>query len=325
MAEISDVISLIKRLSLPYAQGYAHVQGPGGNTSVKFDGRMMIKASGFTFSDVAKGNGYAVVNIADVFSDGRITGKKAAEIVVCSNPPNSRPSMEFQFHAMLANYVLHTHSVYADVVLCADSSDELLKDIFSGSDFLLLPYVTPGLPIAQQLLSQLKKEKLPSVIFLKNHGIIVHHDDLDETLGIYNHAQQQIKAKLSLPNATDEFKRIENKQDVELLIPAGDLQFLSDGQLTEAVLIPDQSVFFRDKTGYSKSENKPVTIDAEKRIVSISGTPKFTNAGIEMLQAVLYIRRELKRLGLQPQFLKAEDIADIHGLESEKHRISTLN
>lgn len=322
---MSDALSLIKRLSSPYAQGFAHVQGPGGNTSVKFEGKMMIKASGFTFSDVAEGNGYAVVNITDVFSNGIITDKKAADIVIRSSPSNSRPSMEFQFHAMLADFVLHTHSVYADVVLCADNSDELLKDIFSKPDFLLLPYVTPGLPIAQQLLPHLKRKKLPSVIFLKNHGIIVHHDDLDEVIRIYNYVENQIKAKFSLPDAMDEMQYSEQPSGVEFFVSRDDFQFLTNRQLTEAVLIPDQSVFFRDKTCYAKIEGKPVAIDAEKRTVSISGTEKFIKAGTGMLQAVLYIHRELKRLGLNPQFLKTEDISDIHGLESEKHRISTLN
>ncbi len=318
-------LSLLQRISAPYAKGYAHVQGPGGNTSVKFDGKMMIKASGFTFSDVAEGKGYAAVNIEDVFSSGNISNKKADEIVIHCRPLNSRPSMEFQFHAILNKFVLHTHSVYADVALCSDNSADLLNDIFSRKDFLLLPYVTPGLPIAKRLLIEMKKKTLPPIIFLKNHGIIVHHDDLEEAIRIYDDVERQLKNKFALPGATDEMDRVEKSSGIEFSISKNDFEFLTNRQLTDSVLIPDQSVFFRNKVGYSENENKAVVVDAEKRTISFSGTSRFIKAGVEMLQAVLYIRKQIKRLGWTPEYLKAKDIADIHGLESEKHRISNLN
>ncbi|HXH18936.1 MAG TPA: class II aldolase/adducin family protein [Chitinophagales bacterium] len=321
---INEPLLLLQKISAPYASSFVHVQGPGGNTSVKFNGKMIIKASGFTFGDVAEGNGYVVINIKDVFSDGIFSNRAAEEIVLKCRPPHSRPSMEFQFHAILDKFVLHTHSVYAGVVLCCDSSASVLNSIFDTNDFLLLHYVTPGLPIAEQLIAEMKKKTLPPVIFLKNHGMIIHHNDSDKVLQLYDHVLLSLKKNLILDDALDDWHIKKYPSGAEITLPGTDFKFLTERQLTDSVLIPDQSVFFRDKTGY-KNESKPVMIDAEKRMVTITGTSRFVHAGIEMLQAVLYIRRQLKKLGFAPQFLKQKDIDDIHGLEAEKHRISTLN
>ena len=46
-----------------YAGQPAYVQGGGGNTSVKFDGRLMaIKASGYTLGEITEEKGYVTVD-----------------------------------------------------------------------------------------------------------------------------------------------------------------------------------------------------------------------------------------------------------------------
>jgi rhamnose utilization protein RhaD (predicted bifunctional aldolase and dehydrogenase) len=104
-------------------------------------------------------------------------------------PTALRPSVETFFHAALltlpgVQYVGHTHPIPINQILCTDHAatfagrrqtpDEI---VCCGPVSLLVPYVDPGLPLAQEIHTRMgafhqETGRLPRVILLENHGII---------------------------------------------------------------------------------------------------------------------------------------------------------
>ena len=126
-----------------------YVQGGGGNTSVKLaDGLMAIKASGFCLSDITPTKAYAVLDGAAVrnfyltsepeqFENVETAGStKAKESVkVIDGLEQLRPSVEAGFHSILKTFVVHTHSVYANLAACAVNCKDICAAAFQGADY----------------------------------------------------------------------------------------------------------------------------------------------------------------------------------------------
>ena len=104
--------------------------------------------------------------------------------------PNSRkPSVEAMFHAWLltlpgVNFVGHTHALEVNQILCTKHAkafatkrgcpDEI---VCCGAEFVLVPYIDPGLKLAQGIRAAvkayIKRVALPPrIILLENHGVI---------------------------------------------------------------------------------------------------------------------------------------------------------
>lgn len=179
------------------------VQAGGGNTSIKTPDKMMhIKASGFKLRDIAGGEGIASVDCRPIMqkgtdSDSRSFQYPTSEQFKCweqrsvNSNKSMRPSIEVSMHALLGNLVLHTHPVIVAAFLCIEDSKLLIDSIFHGKiEFLYVPYAKPGMELAILLMESLKMigKKFwarPSVIFLENHGLVVHGNVAEEVITIH--------------------------------------------------------------------------------------------------------------------------------------------
>ena len=137
-----------------------YVQGGGGNTSVKLDDRLMaVKASGFCLSDVKPDSAYAVMDYSAIrafyrgheatdFADAEKAGSDEAKAntVSVEGLAALRPSVEAGFHSLLGTFVIHSHSVYANLACCAMEMKQALTEALAGADFSwgMVPYIDPG-------------------------------------------------------------------------------------------------------------------------------------------------------------------------------------
>ncbi len=190
-----------------------YVQGGGGNTSVKLaDGMMAIKASGFCLSDIEPKNGYAVLsyemlrefyNSTDptTIEDVEKAGSDQAKKSVCEieGLVKLRPSVEAGFHSILNRFVLHSHSVYANLVTCSKECVEIAEVAFLDAEygFATVPYVDPGAKLTFEMKMAIdgarnKDGTLPEVILMQNHGIVVHHDDPNVCTAIHDDANRRL-------------------------------------------------------------------------------------------------------------------------------------
>lgn len=208
----------------------AYVQGGGGNTSVKLDDkRMAIKASGYLLSDMTTDSGYSVVNYSAIReylkspdTDEDIFTTKIQSFIV---ETNNRPSIETGFHALLSKYVIHTHSVFANLLSCSTEGKNIALKLFPNA--MWVEYANPGRELTTAVTKAIQKhDKQPEIVFLQNHGVIVSANNANVAQNTHESLNAIIKEHL---NVSKEF----NPTDV-----ATDIEYLQ-----EHVLFPDQVVY----------------------------------------------------------------------------------
>ena len=172
------------------------VQAGGGNTSVKLDkDEMCIKASGYLLSEINENNGYVIVDnkkILEILNNQTIINEKDKKIrdkISSSKVQETilkkklKPSIETFLHALLLKYTLHVHSISVNIL--TSHVNWIDKVMQLGDSVLPIKYETPGIDLAIELKKQIqiykrKKGRMPKVICLQNHGLIVTSNDFTE-------------------------------------------------------------------------------------------------------------------------------------------------
>ena len=177
----------------------AYVQGGGGNTSAKLSGnRMVVKASGLTLAQVTPQAGYANVDYAAIReylkTPDEDENRFNANVISSNSSKQYRPSMETGFHAALNGYVIHSHSVYVNVVSCAEDGKSIAQKIMPES--VWVPYVSPGRALTLDV--DKNKNKNSDVFFLQNHGLIVRADTAEDAIELHEAVNQKVRQHLGL-------------------------------------------------------------------------------------------------------------------------------
>lgn len=165
-----------------------------GNTSARLSAdTFVVKASGSSLG-VLTGPGTTVCRfdgLLPLLDRKAMTDAAIDEALFAArlDPGSRKPSVEAMFHAWLltlpgVNFVGHTHPVAVNKILCTKHArafaakrgcpDEI---VCCGVEFVLVPYVDPGLKLAQAIRRTVKAfikrlARPPRVILLENHGLI---------------------------------------------------------------------------------------------------------------------------------------------------------
>jgi L-fuculose-phosphate aldolase len=189
----SDLLSLSISLS-------NFVVGMEGNISKKTNDGIIIKASGSNLRNLSE---------SDLVSYN-FKGEQ-------TNNYNKKGSMELSFHLYLLEnynikYVAHTHPTNTLKILVSDKINEfadkrLFPDqvIFNGKKSCIIPYSLPGQPLTDTIKTYLNRfieeeNYFPNLILLKNHGIIVCGNSIEEC--IYGTEICEKSAEIFLTNYT---------------------------------------------------------------------------------------------------------------------------
>lgn len=347
----AQALAHFARLSQALGSRADYVQGGGGNTSVKLkDGMMAIKASGYCLKDIRTDKAYAVMNytalrdfycnnqredFADVEKAGTDCAK--ANTLTIAGLDSLRPSVEAGFHSLLKTYVLHTHSVYANLAACSTSCNEIAEIAFSGAAYswAWVPYCNPGVNLTfviRDAMAKVQQEtgKIPSVILMQNHGLVVHDDNPDVCLALHADANERIAKLFGLCGTA--FPQI-SFRELAGGFYAADVPYLkeqllrtsyTDKMLAEHPLYPDQMVFlngtfFMDKDTIEKDQCVASTKTGE---VLMWMSESKARTVTEMLTAIFFLMDEINKAGycLSTMGDSAQDF--IANWESEKYRKS---
>ncbi len=173
-----------RALSARLGKDPLQVQGPGGNTSIKDDGVMWIKASGTELADAGERNIFVPVDLVAARS-----GKTAPD-------PTSglRPSIETAFHASLDHrIVVHTHSISTLTHAISPEGLHSLAAKLDGLPFAIVPYAKPGVPLTGEIMARVNPDT--SVIILQNHGLVCCGADVAEVDTLL----AEVESRLQLP------------------------------------------------------------------------------------------------------------------------------
>ncbi len=328
-----------------------YVQGGGGNTSVKLrDGKMAIKASGFCLKDIREDTAYAMLDGSALrsfylehqpedFEDCEAAGAKCTKenILAVEGMPALRPSVEAGFHSLLKTYVLHTHSIYANLAACSADGRAVAEKALADAPYSWgwVDYQDPGARLAFAIRDEMdrvekKTGKVPAVILMQNHGIIVHDDDAVSCLAIHADANVRIAAYYGLAeNAFPQTAIEELAGGVYRAATPALKNYLKNCPYTQEQMLyeplyPDQMVFlvgtyFQDKDSIEDGEAVADTKTGE--LLMRMSAPK-AQALTEVLTAVFFIMEQIKKNGGEVLTMSEAARSFIENWESEKYRKS---
>lgn len=341
---MTEAIHGILKLTKLFSQRPDLIQGPGGNTSVKKDDKMYIKASGFRFEEMTEETGISCVDyqpISNFFFNVEATDKKENEesmLKIVDNAVNlksdgsqyPKPSMETGFHAVLDNYVVHTHSVWSNLINCNSKRLELTEKLkeSTGFEIVSIPFVSPGFGLSYLVTQALihakaNGKKKPEVFLLANHGIIAHSDTFGKVKEYLDSIDTSIQEIMGIKADYPSAKLIALEDAWK---PASDFtiemikKYQADIGFFEQVLFPDQTVFFKGNISFNDSQPSRISIGSDG--ISYHCKEREALSIHETLTAYLFIFDTIMSQQSLPKFITAEDIDYINSMSMEKHRKS---
>lgn len=347
----TDALNGLIKISQGIGARADYVQGGGGNTSVKLGGGLMaIKASGYRLSQITLDDGYAVMDYnalrefyaqtpgGDAEDEGARKAKDATVAVGGLKP--LRPSVEAGFHAALDKYVVHSHSVYANLLACCAQGEELVAKAMEGigASCCSVAYTNPGVKLTFSIMDSMAKAeaetgKKPRVVFMRNHGLIVTGDDADAALALHAKVNERAAALFGVKESDYPGIALEEKDGLFYSrTPYLNKLFRNCAytvkDLAVDALYPDQLVYLADS--FAIVDAAPAEFTQKCTIVRESGDvvyncPRDTASTIEeTLLAVLYILELLKAKGYTVRTMDDAGKDFIANWESEAYRKSLL-
>lgn len=329
-------------------------QGGGGNTSVKLqDNIMAIKASGYKLRDIRADEGYALMDYQGVrdfykqhapedFEDLEKAGNAHAQstVVPVDGIEPKRPSVESGFHALLQNYVVHVHCVYANLLTCCVQGRDVAAKIFKDAPYACgyIDYCNPGTLLSFNMwheAQRVRKEtsKAPNVIFMQNHGVTIAHDDPDICKQIFLDVCDRCARAFSIdlkhfPGAPiQKVSESVFKSNNDFLKSLLKHTQLDDGYFFDTALYPDQLVYLAGNVAIVDGDqsDKKITINRLTGDIIYRAAELDASSMDETLLAVLYIMETIKRSPYDLSTMDQKSKAFITGWESEHYRQRILN
>ena len=239
----------LRALSQRIGSNLTLVQGSGGNTSVKDDDVLWVKASGTWLSDAEKQSILVPVDLPRVeamlkagesdFNDATLEG-------------TLRPSIETSLHCQLPHHiVVHVHSVNAIAWSVQLDAKNRLAEQLTGIDWRYIPYAQPGAPLTAEVNRVLAEQPgNPALLVLENHGLVLGGETCEsvESLLADVESRLQITSRTTPTPATSALESALLKLDTWHLPDTRDIHSIALDKdaaqtATGGALIPDHAVF----------------------------------------------------------------------------------
>ena len=193
---VSDLRALA-RYSAQIGGDPEQVQAAGGNTSVKENGTLWVKASGLWLADAEDRDLFVPVDVAEVL-DAIDAGSEAdvkAATLEDRNPAGLRPSIETSLHALLPHrFVIHTHSVRTIAIAIQADAEAQFARCLDGLSWVWVPYTFPGLPLTRAIKDAIGSRPI-DIVVMGNHGLVVAGDDLDATAALVAAVERRLDGR----------------------------------------------------------------------------------------------------------------------------------
>jgi len=237
------------------------VLGGFGNTSVKTrDGKYMyIKASGTGLKDMTSTKGWRRLRVEAVLAilkdrtiastDGNKRQSQVSSALLSAADDEFdrgvKPSIESCFHAMFGRYVIHLHPVAVLGYACARDGKKAIDRLFKNRNLspVWVPYANPGYMLAKRIEKvaagyERQYGRLPAVLFLQNHGVVVTADNANTTLQLVHRVIKLCESKLNQPKPV-RTKPADERTISELTSCIGDVIFEATGKRMQVEYFTD--------------------------------------------------------------------------------------
>jgi NAD(P)-dependent dehydrogenase (short-subunit alcohol dehydrogenase family)/rhamnose utilization protein RhaD (predicted bifunctional aldolase and dehydrogenase) len=231
-----------------YGEGNDFVIAGGGNTSVKDDERLVIKASGVGLRGITDA-GFVALSRASVrrilagsYSEDPFEREAQVKTALMASRIDTerggRPSVESPLHELIGwRYVVHTHTWMANALTCGRGGEKAARELF-GDEALWVPYTDPGYRLAKLMEEMLAAYRCvhgadPRIVLMQNHGLVVGADSTGEVKQITDRVVARITERFEGPLPAAERSVPPGAADV---IPALRM-LLSTAETTKCVVV----------------------------------------------------------------------------------------
>jgi rhamnose utilization protein RhaD (predicted bifunctional aldolase and dehydrogenase) len=163
-------------------------QASTGNSSIKSDRTLWIKASGKWMTNAACDDIFIPLRLPDVL-----------ECLGSGMDPSERfpgASLETAMHALLPHrVVLHLHSINTIAWAVRKDAEEQLRARLDGLHWQWIPYVVSGLPLALDIQRAYSANPKSNIFVLGNHGLVVAGAHAGEVEALMNEVERRVAVR----------------------------------------------------------------------------------------------------------------------------------
>jgi len=218
-------------------------QASTGNSSIKIDGVLWMKASGKWMADATREDILIPLDWLE------ITGDCLQQNV---NPAERYPgaSVETAMHAVLPHsVVLHLHCVNTVAWAVRADAPVQLQRLLDGLRWQWIPYVASGLPLAHALNKALNAHPDTDMFILGNHGLVIGGEDCRAIDNLLAEIERRLAIHPRVAHPADYTALMEICQDSPWDLPDDDdlhalgTDAASHSILSGGLLYPCQTIF----------------------------------------------------------------------------------
>jgi len=332
-AAATPEITGLRRLSSRLGRDPRLVQASNGNTSLKMDGTLWIKASGRWLANAMLEDSIVALELTEVHA--RI---RAGEEITSLGDGTSklRPSIETPMHAVLPHrVVIHVHSINTIAWAIRRRAEEQLEERLAGLHWGWVPYVASGIPLARRIEERIAHAPETDIFILGNHGLVVCGKDCDGAEALL----REVDRRLDIPPRPFPLPDIAMLEEIagaaKLQVPndcslhALGLDAASVSILRGGVLFPCQAMFLGEKApilppravvqkfgGRSNSRRPSFVIVEGAGVLLDHGT---SSSELATLAALTEVTRRTESCD-QVRYLRKEEIFDLMSTSAEAYR-----
>jgi rhamnose utilization protein RhaD (predicted bifunctional aldolase and dehydrogenase) len=185
LARNESEIASLRDLSARVGSDPLLVQASNGNTSIKLDGILWIKASGKWLAHAKQKEIFVAVALEEARRSiqsnaeiGRLVDLELGEVKAGVAKDELWPSIETPMHAVLQHrVVIHVHSINAIAWAIRLDGPNQLQKLLAGLRWRWIPYAASGNPLAREIEKAVAGAPETDVLVLGNHGLVVCGDD----------------------------------------------------------------------------------------------------------------------------------------------------
>jgi rhamnose utilization protein RhaD (predicted bifunctional aldolase and dehydrogenase) len=187
MEQSMSVLEQLKKTSARIGVNSLHIQGAGGNTSVKDEDILWVKASGTRLADAEREDIFVGIHWQEYLSE--LSQDFRAPVKNHTIGHDLKPSIEASLHCLMPHkVVLHTHSIAALSWLVRADAESGVASRLAGINYSILPYVSPGTDLAEAF----SKHPPTDAVLLKNHGIVVGAESVEQAESLLESVCQRL-------------------------------------------------------------------------------------------------------------------------------------
>jgi rhamnose utilization protein RhaD (predicted bifunctional aldolase and dehydrogenase) len=208
MNAVQEIVALSRR----YGAGYDWVIAGGGNTSIKSEDTMWVKASGTMLSTIEESEFVAMdraaldrIWTAEYPQDRDQREARALQDLLDARLDTTkplRPSVETLMHALFPHrLVVHTHPTLVNGITCAVDGEQTVRRLF-GDDAVWVPTIDPGYTLARDMERRIGTwraahgDAWPEIVFMQNHGLVVVGETVEEIDSLHHRIIAAIEGEL---------------------------------------------------------------------------------------------------------------------------------